>query len=129
VDGVRWALSGDRAVQEADGTVTVLGRGATTINTGGHKVQPEEVEQCLRTHPGVYDAVVIGIPDERFGERVAAVVSPRHDAVPTLESLRSHCDRRLAPYKLPRHLVVVREVRRSAAGKPDYAWAREVATT
>ena len=128
VDGVRWAISGDRARLESDGTVTVIGRGATTINTGGHKVQPEEVEQCLRSHPAVYDAVVIGIPDERFGERIAAVVSARHDARPTLESLRRHCDRQLADYKLPRHLVLVSEVRRSPAGKPDYLWAMEVAS-
>ena len=128
VDGVRWAISGDRARLETDGSITVLGRGATTINTGGHKVQPEEVEQCLRSHPAVYDAVVIGIPDERFGQRIAAVVSARHDARPTLESLRRHCDRQLAGYKLPRHLVLVNEVRRSPAGKPDYAWALEVAS-
>ena len=127
VDGVRWALSGDRAVHEADGTVTVLGRGATVINTGGHKVQPEEIERCLRTHPAVFDAIVVGVPDERFGERVAAVVAARADATPTLESLRRHCGTSLPTYKVPRHLVVVDEVRRSAAGKPDYAWAREVA--
>ena len=128
VDGVRWAMTGDRARREADGTVTVLGRGATTINTGGHKVQPEEVERCLRSHPAVADVVVVGVPDERFGERIAAIVAPRHDARPTLESLRRHCDRVLAGYKAPRHLVVVDRVHRSSAGKPDYAWAREVAT-
>jgi fatty-acyl-CoA synthase len=121
-------MPGDRARLESDGTVTVLGRGTTTINTGGHKVQPEEVERCLRTHPAVYDAVVIGIPDERFGQRVTAIISARDDAPPTLESLRRHCDRRLASYKLPRHLVLVNEVRRSAAGKPDYEWALEVAS-
>lgn len=128
IDGVRWALSGDRARVEHDGSVTVLGRGATTINTGGHKVQPEEVERCLRSHPAVADVVVVGVPDDRFGERIAAVVAPRHDARPTLESLRRHCDRVLAGYKAPRHLVVVDHVQRSAAGKPDYAWAFEVAT-
>lgn len=128
VDGVRWALSGDRAKVEHDGTVVVLGRGAATINTGGHKVQAEEVERALRTHPAVRDAVVIGVPDERFGERIAAVVSARHDAEPTLESVRRHCRTRLAPYKVPRHLVVVDEVARSVAGKPDYAWARAIAT-
>ncbi|HEX4905172.1 MAG TPA: AMP-binding protein [Acidimicrobiales bacterium] len=128
IDGVRWALTGDRARREEDGTVTVLGRGATTINTGGHKVQPEEVERCLRSHPAVADVVVVGVPDDRFGERIAAVVAPRHDARPTLESLRRHCDRVLAGYKAPRHLVVVDRVHRSSAGKPDYAWARQIAT-
>ncbi|MEA3055832.1 MAG: 3-oxocholest-4-en-26-oate---CoA ligase [Actinomycetota bacterium] len=129
IDGVRWALSGDRARVEADGSVTVLGRGAATINTGGHKVQAEEVEQALRTHPAVRDVVVIGVPDDRFGERVAAIVSARHDAHPTLESVRRHCRARLAPYKVPRHLVVVDEVARSLAGKPDYAWARQIASS
>ena len=128
IDSVRWALSGDRARREADGTVTVFGRGATTINTGGHKVQPEEVERCLRSHPAVADVIVVGVPDDRFGERIAAVVAPRHDARPTLESLRRHCDRVLAGYKAPRHLVVVDRVHRSSAGKADYAWARQVAT-
>jgi fatty-acyl-CoA synthase len=128
IDGVRWALTGDRARREDDGTITVLGRGATTINTGGHKVQAEEVERCVRTHPAVRDAIVVGVPDERFGERITAVVSARHDARPTLESVRRHCTPRLASFKVPRRLVVVDEVQRSAAGKPDYAWARSVAT-
>ena len=128
IDGVRWALSGDRARVEDDGSVTVLGRGSGTINTGGHKVQSEEVERCLRSHPEVADVVVVGVPDDRFGERIAAVVAPRRDARPTLESLRRHCDRQLARYKLPRHLVVVDHVHRSSSGKPDYAWAVGVAT-
>lgn len=126
VGGVRWALSGDRARHETDGTITILGRGATTINTGGHKVQPEEVERCLRTHPSVLDAVVVGVPDERFGERVTAIVAPRHDARPTLDMLRRHCSGRLAPHKVPRRLIIVPRVERSPAGKPDYAWARTV---
>jgi 3-oxocholest-4-en-26-oate---CoA ligase len=127
IDGRRWALSGDMARVETDGTITILGRGATTINTGGHKVQVEEVEHAVRSHPAVQDAIVVGVPDERFGQRVAAIVSPRHDARPTLESLRRHCRGQLAPYKVPRHLVVVDEVKRSLAGKPNYVWAREVA--
>jgi acyl-CoA synthetase (AMP-forming)/AMP-acid ligase II len=129
VDGERVALSGDRARVEDDGTVTVLGREASTITTGGHKVHAEEVEGCVLTHPAVRDAVVVGVPDPRFGQRIAAVVSGRHDARPTLESVRRHCRRVLAPHKLPRLLVVVDEVHRSAAGKPDYAWARTVAST
>jgi acyl-CoA synthetase (AMP-forming)/AMP-acid ligase II len=128
IDGVRWALTGDRVRREDDGAITVLGRGATTINTGGHKVQAEEVERCVCTHPAVRDAIVVGVPDERFGERITAVVSARHDAHPTLESVRRHCSPSLASYKVPRRLVVVDEVQRSAAGKPDYAWARSVAT-
>lgn len=127
IDGVRWAVPGDRARDEGDGTITVLGRDATTINTGGHKVQAEEIEQALLSHPSVLDAIVVGLPDERFGERVTAVVAPRHDARPTLDVLTRHLRQRLARHKVPRDLVLVDEVRRSAAGKPDYAWAREVA--
>ena len=124
VDGVRWAIPGDRARREADGTVTVLGRGAATINTGGHKVHAEEVERALRDHPAVVDAAVVGTPDERWGESVTAVV-----AAPSLddEALVGHCRDRLASYKVPRRVVFVDEVRRSAAGKVDYAWARDVA--
>lgn len=122
---MRWALTGDRAVHEADGTVTVLGRGVATINTGGHKVQAEEVEGCVRSHPGVRDAAVVGVPDERFGEQVAAIVAA--DADLTLESVRRHCATRLASHKLPRRLVLVDTVQRSTAGKVDYAWARTVA--
>ena len=127
VDGVRWALSGDRATHDADGSIVVLGRGTSTISTGGHKVHAEEVEGCLRSHPAVRDAVVVGVPDERFGERVTAVVAPSPDAEPTLASVQDHCADRLAPYKLPRRLVLVDAVQRSPAGKPDYAWARRVA--
>lgn len=128
VDGVRWARTGDRARVEEDGSITVLGRDATTINTGGHRVQAEEVELALRSHPAVRDAIVVGMPDERFGERVIAVVSPRHDARPTLDILARHLRPRLARHKLPRDVVVVDEVRRSSAGKPDYDWARQVAS-
>lgn len=128
VDGVRWALPGDRARHEADGSITVLGRGVATINTGGHKVQAEEVEAALRDHPAVRDAVVVGVPDGRFGERIAAVVAPREHMHPTLDALAQHCRDRIAGYKVPRHLVLVDEVRRSAAGKLDYAWALEVAS-
>jgi fatty-acyl-CoA synthase len=124
--GVRWAFSGDRARREDDGTVTILGRGTSTINTGGHKVQAEEVERTLREHPDVLDAVVVGAPDERWGERVTAVVSVTPGIDDT--ALVEHCRERLATYKVPRHVIVVDEVRRSAAGKVDYAWARRVVT-
>ena len=128
VDGVRWAVPGDRARLEEDGTVTVLGRGSVSINTGGEKVYPEEVEACLKAHPSVFDAIVVGVPDARWGERVVAVVAPRPGIEsPTLEGLAEHCRESLAGYKLPRHLVLVDEVVRSPSGKPDYRWARVVA--
>jgi acyl-CoA synthetase (AMP-forming)/AMP-acid ligase II len=126
IDGVRWVMQGDLATVNADGTVTVFGRGAVCINSGGEKIFPEEVEAALKSHANVFDAVVVGTPDERWGERVTAVISPR-DGEPRLEDLVQHCESRIARYKLPRALVVVSEIKRSPSGKPDYAWARKVA--
>ena len=123
VDGVRWALPGDLATVEADGTIVVLGRASQCINTGGEKVYPEEVEAALKDHPGVADAVVVGAADERWGQHVAAVVAPRPGAAPTLDELRGHLDGRLAHYKWPRQLVLVDAVERSPSGKADYRWA------
>jgi 3-oxocholest-4-en-26-oate---CoA ligase len=120
VDGVRWSVPGDHARIEADGTITVLGRGSVSINTGGEKVYPEEVEAALKSHDDVFDAVVVGVPDERWGERVVAVVQPRAGAAVTLASAAGH----LAPYKIPRGLVLVDAIVRSPSGKPDYRWAR-----
>jgi fatty-acyl-CoA synthase len=127
-DGVRWAVPGDRAVIEEDGTITVLGRGSQCINTGGEKVFPEEVEAVLKSHPDVFDAVVVGVSDERWGETVTAVISPRPGRSLTLDSLVEHGRTALAGYKLPRHLVLVDEVTRSPSGKPDYRWAKERAS-
>ncbi len=127
IDGERWALLGDMARVEEDGTVTVLGRGAVCINSGGEKVFPEEVESVLKAHPAVFDAIVAGAPDERFGERTAAVVQLRPDMpAPDAAELEAHCRRLLSGYKVPRSYVVVDEVVRSPSGKPDYRWAREV---
>jgi fatty-acyl-CoA synthase len=123
--GERWAIPGDRAVIEDDGTITVLGRGSQCVNTGGEKVFPEEVEAVLKSHPDVFDAVVVGVPDARWGEAVTAVVSVREGRSPTLDDLITHSRSALAGYKLPRHLVVVDEVERTPAGKPNYRWAKE----
>jgi len=125
--GVRWVLPGDMATVEDDGSITLLGRGSLTINTGGEKVFPEEVETPLRDHPAVADAVVVGVPDERWGERVVAVVQPKAGAQPTLEELQAHCREQVAGYKVPRAIVLVEKVIRTPAGKPDYRWAKEEA--
>jgi acyl-CoA synthetase (AMP-forming)/AMP-acid ligase II len=124
VDGVRWSVSGDYAVREDDGSVTLLGRGSVSINTGGEKVYPEEVEAVLKAHEAVFDAVVVGVPDDRFGERVVAVVQPRPGNVPTLHDLQVHARQHVAGYKIPRDVVVVDAIVRSPSGKPDYRWAR-----
>jgi fatty-acyl-CoA synthase len=127
IDGVRMSLTGDFARREADGSVTVLGRGSTCINTGGEKVFPEEVEQALKSHPAVLDALVVGLPDPRWGERVVAVASLRAGHATTAEALREHCRASIAGYKLPRAVAFAEEIRRTNTGKPDYAWARETA--
>jgi len=129
IDGERWALPGDMATVDADGTIRLLGRGSMCINTGGEKVYPEEVEAVLKAHPHVADALVVGAPDERWGERVVAVVQPAPDApAPALDELRAHCRSRLADYKAPRALFLVDQVERSPSGKPDYRWAKAIAT-
>lgn len=125
INGVRYAIPGDYATVEADGTVTMLGRGSVSINTGGEKVYPEEVEAALKGHPDVFDALVVGVPDERFGQHVAAVVAPRPGARPILADLDAFVRNQIAGYKVPRSLWLVEEVKRSPAGKPDYTWARQ----
>ena len=127
VGGVRWALPGDLATLEDDGTIVILGRSSQCINTGGEKVYPEEVEAALKAHPDVVDAVVVGVADERWGQSVSAVVQPRPGTTPTLDELRDAARDQLAGYKLPRRLVLVDEVLRSPAGKPDHRWAQSVA--
>jgi acyl-CoA synthetase (AMP-forming)/AMP-acid ligase II len=127
--GVRYAIPGDFATVEADGTITLLGRGSVSINSGGEKIYPEEVEGAVKGHPAVYDCVVVGVPDETWGQRVAAVVQPRAGVRPTLESIQEHCRTKIAGYKLPREVHFVDTVVRSPSGKPDYRWAKEVATS
>jgi acyl-CoA synthetase (AMP-forming)/AMP-acid ligase II len=129
IDGVRFAVLGDLGQVGEDGTIVVLGRGSTCINTGGEKVFPEEVEQALKAHPAVLDALVAGMPDERFGERVGAVVELRPDAAtPDVTELREHCRATLAGYKVPARIEFVPQVVRSPSGKADYRWARSVFT-
>jgi fatty-acyl-CoA synthase len=129
VGGVRHAVSGDRVRLLADGRLEFLGRESVTINTGGEKVFAEEVEQALTSHPSVHDAVVVGRPSERWGQEVVAVVAFAPGApAPPDDELRAHARATLAGYKVPKAFVAVDRVVRSPAGKPDYAWARTVAT-
>ena len=125
IDGVRWVLLGDAATIEADGTIAVLGRHSVCINTGGEKVYPEEVEAALKGHPDVFDALVVGVPDPRYGQHVAAVVQAREGSRPSLADLDGFVRSEIAGYKVPRSLWYVDEVKRSPAGKPDYRWAKE----
>jgi acyl-CoA synthetase (AMP-forming)/AMP-acid ligase II len=125
VDGKRYVVPGDFARVEEDGSVTLLGRGNMCVNTAGEKVFPEEVEGALKSHPDVFDALVIGIPDERLGQRVAAIVQPRPGATLTLSELDAHARTEIAGYKVPRSLWIVAEIKRSPSGKPDYRWAKD----
>ncbi|NDA76351.1 MAG: acyl-CoA synthetase [Actinobacteria bacterium] len=124
-DGTRYSIPGDFAVMQDDGSITLIGRGSVCINSGGEKIFPEEVENALKSHPEVFDAVVVGVPDERWGERVAAVVQARVGTTPSLESIQEHCRKHVAGYKVPRQLTLVDVMVRSPAGKSDYRWAKE----
>jgi 3-oxocholest-4-en-26-oate---CoA ligase len=129
IGGVRWSIPGDWAQVEEDGTITLLGRGSVCINTGGEKVFPEEVEEALKRHPSVRDAVVVGVPDDRFGEVIAALVEPQDGAEVDGDDLIGHVKDQLAGYKAPRVVLTVPSIGRSPAGKVDYkalkALARE----
>jgi len=122
VDGVRYSIPGDFAILEADGTMTLLGRGSQCINTSGEKVFPEEVEEALKTHPAVEDALVFGVADEKWGQAVTAVVEapPGTDT----DALRAHVRTALAGYKTPKRIIVVGKVPRAPNGKADYAAAK-----
>lgn len=120
VGGQRWSIPGDHATVEADGTLTLLGRGSVCINTGGEKVFPEEVEEVLKRSPSVRDAVCVGVPDDRFGERICAVVEAAPGATPDLAELADLAKQHLAGYKAPRELVLVDTIGRAPSGKVDY---------
>lgn len=127
-NGVRYVVPGDYGVVEEDGFVTLLGRGSGCINTGGEKVYPEEVEEALKGHPEVFDAVVVGVDDERWMQRVVAIVQAREGTDPSFASMDAHCRARVAGYKAPRAIHVVDTITRHPSGKPDYRWAKETAT-
>ncbi len=126
-DGVRYSIPGDFATVEADGSITLLGRGSACINSGGEKIFPEEVEEALKTHDSVYDCLVVGLPDDRFGQKVTAVLSMTEGARFDETELNEHVRSKLAAYKAPRAIVLVDEVPRAANGKAGYKAAKEIA--
>ena len=127
IDGARYSVPGDFARIETDGRVTLLGRGSNCVNTGGEKVYPEEVEMAIKGHPAVYDCLVVGLPDEKYGQAVAAVVQPREGHSVELDELRDFLRSSLSGYKLPRALTLVDEIPRNATGKAQYPRAKEMA--
>ncbi len=127
IDGSRYIFPGDFATVEADGSITLLGRGSMCINTAGEKVFPEEVEEVIKSHEGTVDCLVVGVPDERFGERVVSVVSRLTESDVDDAQLLDHCREHLAGYKLPKNVLFVDEVQRAPNGKADYKWAKATA--
>jgi acyl-CoA synthetase (AMP-forming)/AMP-acid ligase II len=127
IDGERWTVPGDFATVDTDGVITLLGRGSQCINTGGEKVFPEEVEEVLKQHPSVHDAVVVGVPHERFGEAVVALTEPATAGGIDEAALIDHVRARLAHYKAPRHVLAVDTIGRAPNGKVDYARLRGAA--
>ena len=125
--GKRWVVPGDFATIEEDGRITFLGRGSKCINTGGEKVFPEEVEEALKAHSEIIDALVVAVPDPRFGSKVAAVFNTRNNKQLSLEEVQQHCRRHIAGYKIPRQITITETVSRMPSGKPDYKWAEEIA--
>ncbi|WP_194818612.1 acyl-CoA synthetase [Nocardia sp. XZ_19_385] len=125
VDGARMVITDDRARKESDGSITLLGRGNMVVNTGGEKVFVEEVEAVVKAHDAIYDAVVIGVPHERWGQQVAAVISASGKV--EFADLEAHVRKHLAGYKIPRQIWVADQVLRSPSGKPDYRWAKDYA--
>jgi acyl-CoA synthetase (AMP-forming)/AMP-acid ligase II len=121
--GTRWVLPGDWALIEPDGALMLLGRGSTTINSGGEKIHPEEVEATCRSHPAVADVIVVGVPDQRWGQRTVALVQLEPGASITLEELQEHCRTQIAGYKVPRE-IILGPVQRTNVGKADYKWAK-----
>jgi 3-oxocholest-4-en-26-oate---CoA ligase len=127
IDGVRYSIPGDFATVSADGGIQLLGRGSVVINTGGEKVFPEEVEEVLKLHPAVRDAVCVGVPDERFGETICAVVEANDGAAVDADEVIEHVHARLARYKAPRRVLTVASIGRSPAGKVDYKAVQRLA--
>jgi 3-oxocholest-4-en-26-oate---CoA ligase len=120
-------ISGDRARIEKDGTLRLFGRDSLVVNTGGEKVFVEEVEEVMRAHPAIADALVVGRPSERWGEELVALVALRDGAEISHDSLRAHCTSQLARFKAPKEFIFVDHIRRLGNGKADYRWAKSQA--
>ncbi|HEX5947060.1 MAG TPA: AMP-binding protein [Acidimicrobiales bacterium] len=127
VDGTRWVIPGDFARIEDDGSISVLGRGSVSINSGGEKIHPEEVEAALVRHEAVFDAAVVGVPSDRWGQQVTALVNTRHGREVSADDLRAHCRSSMADFKVPKEIVFVEQIPRTPVGKVDYTLVRDEA--
>ena len=127
VNGIRYSFPGDYAKLEKDGSITLLGRGSNCINSAGEKIYPEEVEEAIKRNKEVFDCLVVGVDDQKFGQKVIAVVSMESDTHITQDSLVDSTRAFLAGYKLPKKIIFVDEVKRAPNGKANYKWAKEIA--
>ncbi|MBT87903.1 MAG: acyl-CoA synthetase [Gammaproteobacteria bacterium] len=127
VDGERYSIPGDMAKYESDGQMTLLGRGSVSINSGGEKIFPEEVEMALKAHPNVFDCLVVGVSDATWGQKVVAVIQRRNSSDITIDDLKKVSSKYIASYKMPKEIVFSDLIERAPSGKPNYQWAQEYA--
>jgi len=129
VGGVRYSIPGDMAKYEEDGQMTLLGRGSVSINSGGEKIFPEEVEMALKAHPNIFDCLVIGVKDDRWGQKVVAVIQRRENDELSLDDIKEVASKYIASYKMPKEIVFSELIERAPSGKPNYQWAQEFANS
>lgn len=129
VDGVRYSIPGDMAKYEEDGQMTLLGRGSVSINSGGEKIFPEEVEMALKAHPNIFDCLVVGVKDDRWGQKVVAVIQRRENDELSLDDIKDVASKYIASYKMPKEIVFSELIERAPSGKPNYQWAQEFANS
>jgi acyl-CoA synthetase (AMP-forming)/AMP-acid ligase II len=129
VKGERYSIPGDMAKYEADGQMTLLGRGSVSINSGGEKIFPEEVEMALKAHPNIFDCLVVGVKDDRWGQKVVAVIQRRKDIEMSLEEIKEVASKYIASYKMPKAIVFSELIQRAPSGKPNYQWAQQYANS
>ena len=129
VGGVRYSIPGDMAKYEEDGQMTLLGRGSVSINSGGEKIFPEEVEMALKAHPNIFDCLVVGVKDDRWGQKVVAVIQRRENDELSLDDIKDVASKYIARYKMPKEIVFSKLIERAPSGKPNYQWAQEFANS
>jgi len=129
VGGERYSIPGDMAKYEEDGQMTLLGRGSVSINSGGEKIFPEEVEMALKAHPNIFDCLVVGVKDDRWGQKVVAVIQRRENDELSLNDIKDAASKYIASYKMPKEIVFSELIERAPSGKPNYQWAQEFANS
>ena len=129
VGGERYSIPGDMAKYEEDGQMTLLGRGSVSINSGGEKIFPEEVEMALKAHPNIFDCLVVGVKDDRWGQKVVAVIQRRENDELSLDDIKDVASKYIASYKMPKEIVFSELIERAPSGKPNYQWAQEFANS